>query len=154
MKKIKNSELNRKSISEFRKSKKLPIIIILENIRSAHNVGSVFRNSDAFMIEKIFLCGITPCPPNRQIKKTALGATNSIKWAYHKDSNYIIKKFKKEGYNIISVEQVKKSIKLNEFENAVGLAIELLNKNPEDAIPYIMSELKSDNIIKKTILRQ
>lgn len=116
MKKIKNSELNRKSISEFKNSKKLPIIIILENIRSAHNVGAVFRNSDAFIIEKIILCGITPVPPNRQINKTALGATDSIQWEYHKESNYIIKKLKQQGYSIISIEQVENSTHLNEFK--------------------------------------
>ena len=116
MKKLKNSELNRKSISEFKKSKKIPTIIILENIRSAHNVGAVFRNSDAFIIERIILCGITPCPPNRQIAKTALGATDSIKWEYEEKSQQIIKKLKKEGYSIISIEQVENSTRLENFK--------------------------------------
>ena len=116
MKKIKNSELNRKSILDFKKSKKTPIIIILENIRSAHNVGSVFRNSDAFLIKSIILCGITPCPPNKQINKTALGATNSIEWNYYKNSKTIIQKLKKQVYLIIAVEQVKNSTKLQDFK--------------------------------------
>jgi len=125
MKKLKNSELSRLSIDEFKNSSKTPVIVILDNIRSAHNVGSVFRTCDAFLIDKIILCGITAIPPNKEIRKTALGSSESVDWRYYKNTEEVIMKLKKEDYQIIAVEQVNKSIKLESFrpENEKKYAI-------------------------------
>ena len=116
MQKLKNDELGRKSIVDFKNAKKLPFVIILDNIRSQNNIGSVFRTADAFLIEKIYLCGITAVPPNREIQKTALGATESVEWQYVEDANNIIPQLKKEGYVIISLEQAKNSQKLGDYK--------------------------------------
>ena len=115
MRKLNNSELKRITVDEFKKTKKHPIIVILDNIRSAHNVGSIFRTCDAFLIKKIYLCGITPQPPSNEIRKSALGATNSIEWSYEKDTKDVIKLLKQEGYHIVGVEQAEDSTKLEEF---------------------------------------
>ena len=115
MKKLKNSELSRLSIDEFKNSSKTPVIVILDNIRSAHNVGSVFRTCDAFLIDKIILCGITAIPPNKEIRKTALGSSESVDWRYYKNTEEVIMKLKKKDYQIIAVEQANKSIKLESF---------------------------------------
>ena len=125
MKKLKNSELSRLSIDEFKNSSKTPVIVILDNIRSAHNVGSVFRTCDAFLIDKIILCGITAIPPNKEIRKTALGSSESVDWRYYKSTEEVIIKLKKKDYQIIAVEQANKSIKLESFrpENEKKYAI-------------------------------
>ena len=115
MKKLKTVELNRKSPEEYSQTLKLPIIVVLDNIRSMHNVGSIFRTCDAFMVEKIFLCGITAVPPNREINKTALGSTETVLWGYDKNVYEVISKFAEQGYKIIGVEQTDKSIELNKF---------------------------------------
>jgi 23S rRNA (guanosine2251-2'-O)-methyltransferase len=116
MRKLKLEELGRSSIEEFKKQKKLPITIILDNVRSMHNVGSVFRTSDAFAVEQIFLCGITGQPPHREIEKTALGATRSIHWEYFSDIKEAIRKLKDKDYHITAIEQAENSIKLNGFK--------------------------------------
>ena len=113
--KLKNSELERLSINEFKNSQKNNIIIILDNIRSMNNVGSVFRTADAFLIEEIILCGVTGSPPNREIEKTALGATSTVKWTYSKTTIEAIEKLKQKNYKIYGVEQAEKSISLNCF---------------------------------------
>ena len=125
MKKLKNSELSRLSIDEFKNSSKTPVIVILDNIRSAHNVGSIFRTCDAFLIDKIILCGITAIPPNKEIRKTALGSSESVDWRYYKNTEEVIMKLKKKDYQIIAVEQANKSIKLESFrpENEKRYAI-------------------------------
>jgi len=110
-----NSELNRISVDEFKSSEKTPIVVVLDNIRSLNNIGSVFRTSDAFVIEEINLCGITATPPHREIQKTALGATESIKWKYYEHTLDAINELKKNGYLIISIEQVRDSISLEKF---------------------------------------
>ncbi|MAB95387.1 MAG: RNA methyltransferase [Flavobacteriales bacterium] len=115
MEKLKNKDLERISIEEFKKSRKTPITIVLDNVRSSLNVGSVFRTSDAFLIEKIILCGITPTPPNKDIRKSALGSTNSVDWDYENNTIDAVLKLKKNNYQIIGVEQVKESIMLNNF---------------------------------------
>ena len=115
MRKLKNSELNRKSVEEFKKTKKFPFIIILDNVRSLNNIGSVFRTADGFLIKGVYLCGITATPPHKDIHKTALGATDSVEWKYFKKTTDAIKQLRKEGYKIISVEQTDASIMLNEF---------------------------------------
>src|SRR4030043_567719 len=104
MRKLKNSELKRKSINEFRKSEKTPFVIVLDNVRSYSNVGSVFRTADAFLIEGIYLCGITAIPPHREIQKTALGATESVSWKYFKEASGALEELKSLGYKITGIE--------------------------------------------------
>lgn len=116
MKKLSMEELNRLSKEEFKSADKKKIIVILDNIRSMHNVGSVFRTSDAFAIEKIMLCGITAQPPHREIEKAALGATESVDWEHHPHTIEIVNKLKAEGYIIISIEQTETSVFLQNFE--------------------------------------
>jgi tRNA G18 (ribose-2'-O)-methylase SpoU len=116
MRKLKNSELNRLSINDFKKSDKTPLIVVLDNIRSLNNIGSVFRTSDAFLIEKIILCGITAIPPHKDIHKTALGATDSVDWEYNKNTSDAINKLKNDGYIIASIEQTEKAVMLNDFK--------------------------------------
>ncbi|WP_299124868.1 RNA methyltransferase [uncultured Winogradskyella sp.] len=116
MRKLKNEELDRLEVSEFKKVKKSPIIIILDNIRSLNNIGSVFRTSDAFLIEKIYLCGITAQPPHNDIRKTALGSTETVDWEYIKCTIDLVKKMKDEGVKICSIEQAENAIMLNDFK--------------------------------------
>jgi tRNA G18 (ribose-2'-O)-methylase SpoU len=115
MRKLENNELNRKSIQDFKQAHKTPIIIILDDIRSLNNIGSVFRTADAFLIEKIYLCGITAVPPNKEIHKTALGATETIDWEYHENVVALIENLKKEAIAIFAIEQVENAIFLNDF---------------------------------------
>lgn len=114
--KIKNAaELGRKTVTEFRAAEKFPLVVLLENVRSMHNVGSIFRSADAFLISGIALCGYTPCPPHRDIQKTALGATETVDWWYAPAALDAVEQLKAEGYRIFAVEQVENSIPLNEF---------------------------------------
>lgn len=113
--KLKLEELNRVSIADFKQQKKDPVIVLLDNVRSLHNVGSVFRTCDAMAVEKLYLCGITAKPPQREIQKTAIGATESVNWEYKEDAISIIHRYKKEGYTIISVEQTSNSIALGNY---------------------------------------
>ncbi len=113
--KLKNEELNRISIDQFKSTKKTPIVIVLDNIRSLNNIGSVFRTADAFLIEAVYLCGITAQPPHREIQKTALGATETVEWLYFNSTNEAIKKLKNNSYKIAAIEQAENSIMLNEF---------------------------------------
>jgi len=115
MRKLANSELERKSIEDFKQAEKTPLIIILDDIRSLHNIGSVFRTADAFLIEKIYLCGITATPPNKEIHKTALGATETVSWEYAKDVLEVIDSLRKENVAVMAIEQVENSISLQEF---------------------------------------
>ncbi len=115
MKKLILDELNRKNTEEFKKAEKTPIIVVLDDIRSLHNIGSFFRTCDAFLIEKIYLCGITATPPNKEIHKTALGATETVAWEYEKEVMQVVSRLKNENVKIISVEQVEGSVMLNNF---------------------------------------
>ena len=117
MKKLKNSELDRIDISTFKSIKKTPLIIILDNIRSLNNIGSIFRTSDAFLIEKIYLCGITATPPNRKITKTAIGSTETVEWEYINDINDLIDNLINNEVKIWSIEQVEKSTKLQDLKS-------------------------------------
>lgn len=116
MKKLKNKDLQRINIEAFKSAEKTPITIVLDNVRSALNVGSVFRTSDAFLIENIILCGITATPPNKEIRKAALGSTDAVKWKYIKNTTDAVKQLIKDGYHVVGIEQADKSTKLNEFE--------------------------------------
>jgi len=115
MRKLKNSELKRLTTEQFKGVEKTPIIVILDNIRSLNNIGSVFRTSDAFLVEKIYLCGITAKPPHRDIHKTALGSTESVAWEYVEDTLELVHKLKSEDIEIASVEQAEHSIALHDF---------------------------------------
>ncbi|MEG0696388.1 RNA methyltransferase [Algoriella sp.] len=116
MRKLKLDELGRVSAEEYKVIEKHPIVVVLDNVRSMHNVGAVFRTSDAFLIDKIYLCGITATPPHKEIHKTAIGAENSVDWEYVKDSNELIKKLKEDDYQIVTIEQTEGSVLLNELE--------------------------------------
>ncbi|GGE97416.1 RNA methyltransferase [Flavobacterium limi] len=116
MRKLENSELDRKSIDDFKKSEKTPLILVLDDIRSLHNIGSVFRTADAFLVEKIILCGITATPPNKEIHKTALGATETVAWEHHENVLEVIKNLKKENVETLAIEQVESAIFLQDFK--------------------------------------
>jgi len=116
--KLLSNELNRLSVDDFKKSKKVPIVVVLDNIRSLSNIGSAFRTADAFRIEAVYLCGITAKPPHREIHKTALSATESIDWVYFSTTNDAILNLKDKDFSIISVEQVEGSILLNDFKTS------------------------------------
>lgn len=116
MRKLENSELERKSVEDFKQSDKTPIILILDDIRSLHNIGSVFRTADAFLIEKIYLCGITATPPNKEIHKTALGATETVTWEHHKNVLEVIENLKSEDVLVYAIEQVENAIFLDNFQ--------------------------------------
>ena len=116
MRKLENSELDRKTVEDFKEAPKTPIIIILDDIRSLNNIGSVFRTADAFLIEKIFLCGITAIPPNKEIHKTALGATETVEWQYFETVIEAIDTARSLGATIAAIEQVEQSVSLEEFE--------------------------------------
>lgn len=120
MRKLENSELDRKSVDAFKNADKTPLIIILDDIRSLHNIGSVFRTADAFLIEKIYLCGITATPPHKEIQKTALGATETVAWEHSQSVTEVISKLKSEGTTVLAVEQVENAHLLDEFKVAIN----------------------------------
>jgi 23S rRNA (guanosine2251-2'-O)-methyltransferase len=117
MEKLSMDDLQRISISEFKEKQKMPITIILDNVRSMNNVGSVFRTADGFLMEKIYLCGFTPQPPHRDIQKTALGATETVSWEYALHTTEIIQQLKNNNYKVFAIEQVTSSIMLNDFNS-------------------------------------
>lgn len=116
MEKLSMQQLNRMTVEEFKTTEKTPLIVVLDNVRSALNVGSVFRTSDAFRLEKIILGGITACPPNNEIRKTAIGAEQSMEWEYAKDTVAAVQDLKSQGYTIIAVEQADESVMIDEID--------------------------------------
>lgn len=118
MRKMPNEELDRLSIPEFKQSKKIPVVVVLDNVRSQNNIGSVFRTADAFRLESIILCGITSKPPHREIHKTALGATESVHWEYQEETWKVIERLKAGGYQILAVEQAEDSVSLEQLHLA------------------------------------
>ncbi|HLS29906.1 MAG TPA: RNA methyltransferase [Flavobacteriaceae bacterium] len=114
--KLKNSELDRKTVEDFRAAEKMPISIVLDNVRSANNIGSVFRTADAFLLKKLYLCGVCATPPDKGIRKTALGATESVDWEYIEDPLALVEKLKTEGVKILSIEQAEQAVMLNDFQ--------------------------------------
>ena len=121
MRKLLNRELERKTLEQFRNTEKAPFIIVLDNVRSHSNVGSIFRTADAFLTEAIYLCGITACPPHREIQKTALGATESVAWKYFSKTADAINELKKTGYKILAVEQAEGAVELQNLQIETGL---------------------------------
>jgi len=113
--KLKLDDLNRASVEEFKAQDKLPVAVVLDNVRSMHNIGSIFRTSDGFAVEQVCLCGITAQPPHREIEKTALGATQSIAWNYFETTVEAVEQLRKDGYQIIAIEQAENSLMLNTF---------------------------------------
>lgn len=133
-------ELNRLSVEKFNELDKLPVICILDNIRSQHNIGSIFRTSDAFRIKELYLCGITATPPNREISKSALGATESVKWQYFAETSMAVDHLRKEGYKIIAVEQAVGSVILDEFEPDASAPVAFIFGNEVNGV--------SDNVME------
>jgi 23S rRNA (guanosine2251-2'-O)-methyltransferase len=139
--KLKLDELNRASVAEFKAQAKLPVAVVLDNVRSMHNIGSIFRTSDGFAVEQICLCGITAQPPHREIEKTALGATQSINWSYYADPVATIEQLRNDGYKIIAIEQAENSLMLNEFIPMTGEKYALIFGNEVNGV--------SDEVMQK-----
>lgn len=114
--KLNVEEMHRISVEEFREAEKIPLCVVLDNVRSRNNIGSVFRTSDAFRVDTIYLCGITSTPPNAEIHKTALGAEDSVKWIYSKETLDVVNNLKNDGYTVLSIEQAENSISLENIE--------------------------------------
>ena len=129
MRKLTVEDLNRIDIATFKQSEKLPLIIVLDNIRSLHNVGSVLRTADAFRLKTVYMCGITATPPSPEIHKTALGAEDSVTWRYYEDTLQAVTELKAEGYTVLAVEQVEGSLKLGEFSFTPGQRYALVMGN-------------------------
>ena len=115
--KLKNEELGRKNITEYKEAKKFPVVVVLDNVRSLNNIGSIFRTADGFLLEAVYLCGITAKPPHREIRKTALGATETVQWKYFEHTIEAIHRLKEKGYTIIAIEQVEGSTSLDLFQS-------------------------------------
>ncbi|WP_139421188.1 RNA methyltransferase [Chryseobacterium mulctrae] len=128
--KLKLEELNRIDVETFKKVEKIPLVVVLDNIRSMHNVGATFRTADAFLVQKIILCGITPQPPHREIHKAALGATESVDWSYENDINATINDLKSQGFEVVGIEQTTNSTMITDFkiENTKKYAVILGNE--------------------------
>lgn len=141
MRKLNMDELNRVSVDKFNELVKLPVICILDNIRSQHNIGSIFRTSDAFRITEMYLCGITATPPNREINKSALGATESVKWQYYADTCTAIGQLQKSGYKVVAVEQAAGSIMLEDYMYTSNENIALVFGNEVDGVSDEVMEM-------------
>lgn len=142
--KLSLSDLNRLSVEEYKQVKKLPIVIVLDNIRSMSNIGSIFRTSDAFKIESVFLCGITSQPPHREIRKTALGATESVPWKYFKNTLDAIQELKTNKYAIISIEQVENSTMLQNFKTKKNQKIALIMGNEVNGVEQRIIDISDE----------
>jgi 23S rRNA (guanosine2251-2'-O)-methyltransferase len=140
MRKLSMDELGRKTVEEFKQAKKTPVIAVLDNIRSMHNVGSVFRTADGFLIEAVFLCGYTPQPPHRDINKTALGATESVNWIYYATTIEAVNELKSKGYKVFAVEQTEGSILLQSFSTKEDDKIAVVFGNEVEGV--------SDDVLK------
>ncbi|TDG35709.1 TrmH family RNA methyltransferase [Pedobacter changchengzhani] len=134
MKKLKLEDLNRPDIETFKLQEKLPVVVVLDNVRSMHNVGSVFRTADGFALEKVILCGITAQPPHREIEKTALGATQSVNWIHYANTIDAIKQLRIDGYEIVAIEQAENSTMLNKFKPDSSKKYALIFGNEVDGV--------------------
>ena len=147
MRKLANSELNRLGIEDFKNATKTPLIIILDNVRSLNNIGSVFRTADAFLIEKIYLCGITATPPNKEIHKTALGATESVNWEYAQSTLDIVKHLQAKNVCVISIEQTENAVMLNDFKPEIEKKYAIIFGNEVKGVEQEVVSA-SDNVIE------
>ena len=145
--KLKNEELDRLSIEEFRETEKIPVSIILDNVRSTNNIGSVFRTADAFLFKKIYLCGVCATPPDKGIRKTALGATKSVDWEYVEKTTDLIEKLKAEGVKIIAIEQAEEAVMLNKFKPEKNTAYAVVFGNEVKGVQQEVVS-KSDVVIE------
>ena len=139
--KLTTEEMHRMTVEEFRESEKLPLTVVLDNVRSLNNIGSVFRTSDAFRVEHIALCGITATPPHREIHKTALGAEESVEWSYHEDTVECVRSLKEKGYRIYAVELAHDSLKLGTDAVAADKPVALVLGNEIDGVQEEVMEL-------------
>jgi tRNA G18 (ribose-2'-O)-methylase SpoU len=147
MKKLKLDELQRPDVETYKQMTKNSIIVLLDNIRSMNNVGSIFRSCDAFAVEKLLLCGITPKPPHREIHKTALGSTESVHWEYHDNILEIVITLKQQGYLIVAAEQTTHSIKLQDFKNPLKKSVAIVFGNEVEGVSNEVLE-NCDHIIE------
>lgn len=147
MRKLKNEELGRLSAVEFRHAEKMPLVIVLDNIRSLHNVGSVFRTADAFRISEIYLCGYTGTPPNKEIYKTALGATETVNWKYFKTTREAVDHLKNGDFRICSVEQTENATSLHQFSFSIGEKIALIFGNEVYGVEQDIIDLSDECIV-------
>ena len=141
MRKLLNEELGRPTLDEYAESKKLPVVAVLDNVRSAQNVGSFFRTADAFGIEHIALCGISATPPNREIHKTALGAEMSVAWSYYPTTLECVERLRAEGYRILAIEQIENSTMLNTFRAEEGVKYALVFGNEVDGVDQAVADV-------------
>ena len=146
MRKLKNSELNRVSVKDFKELEKMPVRIILDNIRSLMNVGSVFRTSDAFLIKEIILCGITATPPHREIQKTALGATESVDWRYVESTAEVVKELQEQGVKVYAIEQAEGAKMLDDVDFTFKNEIAIVMGNEVKGVSEEVMELVDDCI--------
>jgi len=138
MRKLSMDELGRKSVADFKLADKKPLVVVMDNIRSMHNVGSVFRTADAFLIAGICLCGFTPQPPHRDIQKTALGATESVDWLYYENTIAAVEALKKQGYQVFAIEQTQGSISLENFKSYINEhSSKNLNQNSNNELAFV-----------------
>lgn len=140
MKKLKLDELKRVGIEEFKEQEKLPVIVVLDNLRSMHNIGSIFRTADGFSIEKLYLCGITAQPPHREIEKTALGATQSVAWTHFETTSDAVASLRNDGYRIIAIEQAAGSIMLNTYKPRPDMKYALIFGNEVNGVDEVVME--------------
>ena len=141
MRKLLNEELGRPTIEEYATVAKLPFVVVLDNVRSAQNVGSFFRTADAFGIERIELCGISCTPPNREIHKTALGSELSVEWRYHPTTKECVEALREEGYRIIAIEQIEGSTMLNDFRAESGTKYALIFGNEVEGVDQAIADI-------------
>lgn len=134
MRKLANAELGRLSVEEFKAAEKVPVIVVLDNVRSLNNIGSVFRTADSFLLEGVYLCGITAQPPHREIHKTALGATDSVDWQYFKETISAVDYLKGNGYMLLAIEQADESIRLDQFQVSKNEKVALVFGNEVDGV--------------------
>lgn len=146
MRKLRNSELNRISVNQYKQTAKTPLVVILDNIRSCNNIGSVFRTSDALLIEKIYLCGITATPPNKDIHKTALDAEKSVEWEYFENTEDAVTKLQNEGYRVYAIEQVENSILLPDFKPAKNEKVAIVFGNEVKGVKQSVVDICDGNI--------
>lgn len=146
MRKLANKELERKTVEEFKTSSKTPVIIVLDNVRSLNNVGSVFRTADAFLVEAVYLCGITGTPPNKEIQKTALGATESVAWKYFKTTLEAVEELNKNKYIVYAIEQAESAIMLNNFMPSKKQKIAIIFGNEVKGVEQDVIDASTDVI--------
>ena len=147
MRKLLNEELGRPTLEEYEASAKLPVVVVLDNVRSAQNVGSFFRTADAFGIEHIALCGISSTPPNREIHKTALGAELSVAWSYYPTTMECVERLRSEGYRIIAIEQIEGSTMLDKFKAEADTKYALVFGNEVEGVDQAIADIVDDAII-------